>query len=106
MKNQEVEIYNTVSEYNKMLNHETLHPLVSVIDFSKSDPICQHLRQFGFYTVFLKDVMCGDMQYGKHSYDYQEGTLVLLLRDRRMEFIMQVPTFSQPVLLLFFILIY
>lgn len=78
MENQEVEIYNSVSEYNKMLKHETLHPMVSVVDFSKSDPICQHTRQFGFYTVFLKDVMCGDMQYGKHSYDYQEGTLVFI----------------------------
>lgn len=78
MENQEVEIYNSVSEYNKMLKHETLHPMVSVVDFSISDPICQHRRQFGFYTVFLKDVMCGDMQYGKHSYDYQEGTLVFI----------------------------
>lgn len=78
MENQEVEIYNSVSEYNKMLKHETLHPMVSVVDFSISDPICQHKRQFGFYTVFLKDVMCGDMQYGKHSYDYQEGTLVFI----------------------------
>ncbi|MCD0457237.1 helix-turn-helix transcriptional regulator [Chryseobacterium sp. LC2016-27] len=78
MENQEVEIYNSISEYNKMLKHETLHPMVSVVDFSISDPICQHIRQFGFYTVFLKDVMCGDMQYGKHSYDYQEGTLVFI----------------------------
>ncbi len=78
MENQVVEIYNSVSEYNKMANQETLHPLVSVIDFSKSGPICQHLRTFGFYTVFLKDVICGDMLYGKHSYDYQEGTLVFI----------------------------
>lgn len=78
MENQGVEVFDTVSEYNKMLNHETLHPLVSVVDFSKSDPICQFIRKFGFYTVFLKDVMCGDMQYGKHSYDYQEGTLVFI----------------------------
>jgi len=78
MEDQEVEIYNSVSEYNKMVNQETMHPLVSVVDFSKSDPICQFKRTFGFYTVFLKDVMCGDMQYGKHSYDYQEGTLVFI----------------------------
>lgn len=78
MQNQGVEVFNTISEYNKMLNHETLHPLVSVVDFSKSNPICQFTRKFGFYTVFLKDVMCGDMQYGKHSYDYQEGTLVFI----------------------------
>ena len=33
---------------------------------------------FGFYTVFLKDVKCGDLIYGRHTYDYQEGTLVFL----------------------------
>ncbi|WP_292009481.1 response regulator transcription factor [Chryseobacterium sp.] len=68
----------TIAEYNKMVNHETLHPLVSVVDFSKSDIICQYTRTFGFYTVFLKDVMCGDMHYGKNNYDYQEGTLVFI----------------------------
>ncbi|WP_326981009.1 helix-turn-helix transcriptional regulator [Chryseobacterium sp. MYb264] len=78
MEDQKVEVYSSVSEYNKMANHETLHPLVSIIDFSKSDPICQFRRTFGFYTVFLKDIMCGDMHYGKHSYDYQEGTLVFI----------------------------
>lgn len=78
MENQEVVLYSSVSEYNKMVNHETLHPLVSIVDFSKSDPICHFRRTFGFYTVFLKDIMCGDMMYGKHSYDYQEGTLVFI----------------------------
>jgi AraC-like DNA-binding protein len=33
---------------------------------------------FGFYTIFLKDVKCGDLVYGRHTYDYQEGTLVFL----------------------------
>lgn len=78
MDNQEVEIIDNVSDYNRMVNHETLHPLVSVVDFSKSDPICQYRRNYGFYTVFLKDVNCGDMYYGKHTYDYQEGTLVFI----------------------------
>lgn len=78
MENQEVKIISSVSDYNKMMNHETLHPLVSIIDFSKSDPISQYKRSYGFYTVFLKDVMCGDMYYGKNNYDYQEGTLVFI----------------------------
>lgn len=77
-----IEIINSISEYNKMVNHETLHPLVSIVDFSKSDPICQFSRVFGFYCVFLKDVMCGDMYYGKNSYDYQEGTLVFVAPDQ------------------------
>lgn len=31
-----------------------------------------------FYAVFLKDVKCGDIRYGRNYYDYQEGTLVFL----------------------------
>lgn len=68
----------TVTEYNEMAGVETLHPLVSVIDFSKSKPMCHSRHTFGFYTVFLKDVMCGDLIYGRQTYDYQEGTLVFL----------------------------
>jgi AraC-like DNA-binding protein len=28
--------------------------------------------------VFLKEVKCGDLRYGKNTYDYQEGTLVFI----------------------------
>ncbi len=71
-----------ISEYNALFNHETLHPLVSVIDVSKA-PIPPRSKDvagisFGFYTVFLKEVKCGDLHYGKNTYDYQEGTLVFI----------------------------
>ena len=75
---QKVRHIETIAEYQAMLGVETLHPLVGVIDFSEVQPI-YHLRQtFGFYAVFLKEVRCGDMIYGRHYYDYQEGTLVCL----------------------------
>ena len=32
----------------------------------------------GFYTIFLKEVKCGDLVYGRNTYDYQEGTLVFM----------------------------
>jgi len=32
----------------------------------------------GCYCIFLKDVVCGDLRYGKEYYDYQEGTLVFM----------------------------
>ncbi|MGH2642854.1 MAG: helix-turn-helix domain-containing protein [Chitinophagaceae bacterium] len=67
-----------VSDYNNLTGAETLHPLVSVIDFSKSKPVRRFQRNFGFYAVFLKDVNCGDMRYGRNYYDYQEGTLVFI----------------------------
>ncbi len=68
----------TISEYNDMLGVGTLHPLVSVVDLSKAKPM-RHMRHtFSFYTVYLKEVKCGDLIYGRQYYDYQEGTVVCL----------------------------
>ena len=70
--------FETISDYNAFNNNETLHPLVSVIDFSKASPRQGSKMYFGFYTIILKDVICGDLVYGRHTYDYQEGTLVFI----------------------------
>ncbi len=69
---------NTVSEYNNLVGQETLHPLVSVVDFSKTEPFCYFRMQTGLYMIFLKDVKCGNMTYGIGNYDYEEGTLLFL----------------------------
>lgn len=68
----------SVCEYNHLLGIETLHPLVSVIDLSQAKPMRHSLHTFGFYAIFLKDVKCGDLRYGRQYYDYQEGTLVCM----------------------------
>ena len=65
-----------IFQYNDMMGQETLHPLVSVVDFSKCKPMLHSLQRFGFYAVFLKDVKCGDIRYGRNYYDYQEGTVI------------------------------
>ena len=70
--------FNTISEYNAFNNNPTKHPLVSVVDFTKAAPRTGNKMYFGFYTIFLKDVKCGDMVYGRDTYDYQEGTLVFM----------------------------
>ena len=70
--------FETINDYNTFNNNETLHPLVSVVDLSKANPRQGERMYFGFYTIFLKDVKCGDLLYGRHTYDYQEGTLVFL----------------------------
>jgi AraC-like DNA-binding protein len=75
---EEILKFETVSQYNTFNNHETLHPLVSVIDFSKAAPRRLRRTYFGFFLVLLKDVECGDLRYGKKTYDYQEGTLIFL----------------------------
>ena len=75
--------FDTVSEYNSLNNHETFHPLVNMIDFSKAKPRSWDGKGsvkiiYGMYCVFLKDVKCGDIKYGRNYYDYQEGTLVFV----------------------------
>jgi AraC family transcriptional regulator, transcriptional activator of pobA len=70
--------FNTISEFNAFNNNETKHPLVSVVDISKAAPRSSYRMYLGFYTIFLKDVKCGDLMYGKNTYDYQEGTLVFM----------------------------
>jgi AraC-like DNA-binding protein len=71
----------SVSDFNTANNHKTAHPLVTVLDYSKANPRdwgeADTIRfNYGLYSVILKDVVCGDLRYGRHHYDYQSGTLV------------------------------
>lgn len=68
----------SIAQYNALMDQETLHPLVSVVDFSKAQPMNHVRMNLGFYTIFLKDTKCGDLKYGRSYYDYQEGTLVFI----------------------------
>ena len=43
---------NTVQEYNRTMGVETLHPLVSVVDFSTLKSLKHGRKNFGF-TVFF-----------------------------------------------------
>jgi AraC-like DNA-binding protein len=67
-----------LSQYNMMRGVETLHPLVSVYELSRMRLIPPVRVHFGFYCIFLKESICGDMKYGCNYYDYQEGTLVFI----------------------------
>ena len=90
---EQVHRFNNVAEYNAWSNHETLHPLVSVIDFSKSKPwswpagedIKPIKINYGFYGIFLKEIKCGNLKYGCNYYDYQEGTLVFFAPGQMIE---------------------
>ena len=67
----------TIDQYDQLFGLETLHPLVNVIDFSKATKTVEYYHMnIGFYSLFLKDINCGDLKYGRNYYDYQEGTIV------------------------------
>lgn len=80
-------VYNieTIHEYNSLISQETLHPLVSFIDFAKTGPRRKvesdsnsEALSLGFYAVFLKQGQHCIIRYGRKNYDYQDGTLVFL----------------------------
>lgn len=70
----------TVYQYNQLVDAPTLHPLVSVVDFSVHGPMTNFPTKslYGIYAIFLKDVKCGDLRYGRNYDDYQEGTIVCI----------------------------
>lgn len=67
-----------VAQYNLMRGVETLHPLITVLDLSKAKPMPAKTFNFGLYAVYLKELNCGELKYGRNQYDYQEGTLVFI----------------------------
>jgi AraC family transcriptional activator of pobA len=69
---------NSVDTYNKLRGVETLHPLISVFNLSGKMPMPVETFNFGLYVIFLKELNCGELRYGRSFYDYQEGTLVFV----------------------------
>lgn len=70
--------FNTINEYNAFNEQKTLHPLVSLVELDRAKPRKHRKLNYSFYTVFLKQINCGDLRYGLNNYDYEEGTLIFL----------------------------
>lgn len=84
----------TVSLYNKMRGVETFHPLITVIDLSQAQPMPAQTFHFGLYAVFLKELKCGELKYGRCNYDFEEGTLVFIAPGQVMSVQPSVKTFE------------
>ncbi len=89
-----------ISNYNAANNHKTLHPLVTVIDFSKAEPRdwgeAKSIKfEYDMYCIYLKEVKCGDMRYGRNYYDYQAGTLVFFKPGQTATY--EMPRTYQPI---------
>lgn len=67
-----------VAQFNKERGQKTLHPLASVLDQSFSQLIHEARYISDLYIIFLKDVKCGELKYGRNHYDYEEGTLLFI----------------------------
>ncbi len=78
---EEVVRIDSITQFNEGVGIETFHPLVSVVDFEKVIPKVHYGKMkisYGFYTIYLKEIKCGDIKYGCNYYDYQDGTLVFI----------------------------
>ena len=66
-----------VEDYDNLFGLETLNPLVNIVDLSEATCYPAHVTiNYGVYALFLKDTKCGDIRYGRQTYDYREGTVV------------------------------
>lgn len=68
----------TVRQYNDYVGVDTLHPLVSVVNFNEVPTIIHYRHYMGIYAIFFKNIKCGNMTYGCQSYDYEDGTMVFV----------------------------
>lgn len=68
----------SITELNRIIQVETLHPLVAVVDFTKTDDAVAHGTRLSadFYTVMFKNYCLNKLRYGRQPIDFQEGSLI------------------------------
>ena len=59
----------TVTQFTKERGQKTLHPLANVLNQSLSKPVQEARYISEVYIIFLKDVKCGELKYGRNKYD-------------------------------------
>ncbi len=93
---EKIEKLNSVTQFNSRRGQETLHPLVSVLDQSKSVKIQANKYLSELYVIFLKDIKCEELSYGRNQYDYQEETLIFIAPGQVFGFNLPDEVWVQP----------
>lgn len=70
----------SITDLNRLLQLETLHPLVAVVDFAKTE---EHIEaetkiHADFYSMMFKNYCSNKLRYGRQSIDFQEGSLICI----------------------------
>ena len=70
----------SISELSRLLNENDFHPLVAVVDFSKTtDHIEEETRiTTDFYSVMFKNYCKSYVTYGRKAIDFNEGSLICM----------------------------
>ena len=76
-----------------MFGLKSLHPLISIVDLKEATRFPMHVTMnYGVYALFLKQTRCGDIRYGRQTYDYQEGTVTSFAPGQVVEVHCSIPT--------------
>lgn len=65
----------SIQAFNDYHSVETLHPLVSVINFEGEAAVNTAKIHFGIYVLFLKETKGCKLSYGRTPYDFDEMTV-------------------------------
>lgn len=70
----------SIAEINNFVQSKTQHPLVAVVDFSKTDQYIEEGTRMSadFYTIMFKNYCANKMRYGRQTLDFQDGSLVCI----------------------------
>jgi AraC family transcriptional regulator, transcriptional activator of pobA len=82
MKNSNFIRIKSIADLHRFIGFESpRHPLISLIDYSKVNPI-QALSEYRIvnelYLVSIKNIGPKDVRYGRSNYDFQEGCLIFM----------------------------
>ena len=70
----------SIADLSRLLNENDFHPLVAVVDFSKTkDHIEEETRiTTDFYSVMFKNYCKSSITYGRKAIDFDEGSLICM----------------------------
>ena len=70
----------SIADLSRLLNENDFHPLVAVVDFSKTkDHIEEETRiTTDFYSVMFKNYCKSALTYGRKTIDFNEGSLICM----------------------------
>jgi AraC-like DNA-binding protein len=70
----------SIADLSRLLNESDFHPLVAVVDFSKTtDHIEEETRiTTDFYSVMFKNYCKSALTYGRKAIDFNEGSLICM----------------------------
>jgi len=75
---EKIQKLHSVAQFNAERGQPVLHPLVSVLDQSRSTPVQTGRWLSELYIVFLKQARCAPLVYGRQHYDYDQGTMLFI----------------------------